>query len=85
MFQLLTGRVPFRGDSPAALMHQILNIPHPDPSKINPKIMKPLVKIINKALEKDPNNRFAKASALSANLRQLGNAIDALIAKRKTG
>lgn len=85
MFQLLTGRVPFTGDSPAALMHQILNIPHPDPSKINPKIMKPLVKIINKTLEKDPTNRFPKASALSANLRQLGKAIDALIAKRKTG
>ncbi len=85
MFQLLTGRVPFTGDSPAALMHQILNIPHPDPSKINPKIMKPLVKIINKTLEKDPNSRFPKASMLSANLRQLGNAIDALIAKRKTG
>lgn len=85
MFQLLTGRVPFTGDSPAALMHQILNIPHPDPSKINPKIMKPLVKIINKALEKNPNNRFSKASALSANLRQLGNAIDALVAKRKAG
>jgi len=85
MFQLLTGRVPFTGDSPAALMHQILNIPHPDPSKINPKIMKPLVKIINKTLEKDPNSRFPKASMLSANLRQLGNAIDALMAKRKTG
>ncbi|MFH2065490.1 MAG: serine/threonine-protein kinase [Pseudomonadota bacterium] len=85
MFQLLTGKVPFTGDSPASLMHRILNVPHPDPSKLNPRIMKPLVKIINKALEKDPKNRFQKASALAANLRQLGSAIDAMMAKRKTG
>ena len=82
MFQLLTGKVPFDGDSPAALMHQILNKPHPDPKSINPKIIKPLISIIDKILKKNPDDRFPKAGILSAKLRQLGKSIDAALAKR---
>jgi len=62
LFQLLTGRLPFYGDNPAALMHQIMNVPHPDPKKINPKIVKPLVTIIDKALEKDQGKRYQRTS-----------------------
>lgn len=83
MFQLLTGQVPFSGDSPAALMHKILNVPHPDPKKINPKIVTPLVSILNKALEKDRDKRYQKASQLASHLRELGKKINAAIAKRK--
>ncbi|PQP33939.1 serine/threonine protein kinase, partial [Desulfobacteraceae bacterium SEEP-SAG9] len=58
LFQLLSGEVPFQGDNPAALMHQIMNVTHPDLKKINPKIVKPLVTITNKMLEKDRNKRY---------------------------
>ncbi|MDM8536638.1 serine/threonine-protein kinase [Desulfobacterales bacterium HSG17] len=83
LFQLVTGDLPFRGDSPAALMHQIMNIPHPDPRKINPKLVKPLVAIINKALEKDRNKRYLRAGQMSKHLRALGMKIDAVIAQKK--
>lgn len=83
LYQMLTGQVPFSGDSPAALMHQILNVAHPDPRKINPKIVKPLVKIIDKALEKDRENRYQRASHLEKHLRDLGRKIDDAIQKRK--
>ena len=49
-YQLLTGELPFFGESPPALMHQIMNVPHQDPRKHNPKIYKPMVAILNKAL-----------------------------------
>lgn len=84
-FQLLTGKLPFFGESPAALMNQIMNVKHPDPKQINPKIVKPLVTIIDKALEKDREKRYQRASRMAADLREVGRRIDAAIAKMKSG
>ncbi|MFW5640534.1 MAG: protein kinase domain-containing protein, partial [Thermodesulfobacteriota bacterium] len=83
LYQLLTGELPFRGDSPAALMHQIMNVRHPDPRKSNPKILKPLVTIIDKALEKDWDKRYQRASHMAKHLRILGSKIDAIMAQKK--
>ena len=83
LFQLLSGEVPFQGDNPAALMHQIMNVPHPDLKKINPKIVKPLVTITNKMLEKDRNKRYHRAIHLTTHLRELGKRIDAVTLKKK--
>jgi serine/threonine-protein kinase len=84
MFQLLTGKVPFRGENPAALMHQIMNVPHPNPKSINPKIITPLVGIIDKALEKDRDKRFQKASQMRDLLREIRRMVNAVIAKKKS-
>ncbi|MDY6972922.1 MAG: serine/threonine-protein kinase, partial [Thermodesulfobacteriota bacterium] len=83
LFQLLTGTLPFYGDNPMALMNQIMNEPHPDPRTIDPKIAKPLVIIIDKALEKKRENRYQRASRMRSHLRELGKAIDAFIAKKE--
>jgi len=84
-FQLLTGKLPFFGESPAALMNQIMNVKHPDPKQINPKIVKPLVTIIDKALEKDREKRYQRASLMASDLREVGRRIEAAIAKMKSG
>jgi len=85
MFQLLTGKLPFYGESPPALMHQIMNVKHPDPKKINPKLVKPLVTIIDKSLEKDLDTRYQRAIHLATHLRELGKKIDAVAAKKAAG
>jgi serine/threonine-protein kinase len=82
-YQLLTGKLPFYGDSPPALMNQILNVPHEDPRKYNPKIYKPLVAILDKALAKDKDRRYRRAATMAAHLRELGKRVDALAAKKK--
>ncbi len=82
-FQLLTGTVPFKGNSPAALMHKILNDPHPDPKSINPKIPKALVSIINKALAKDPAKRYQTAGEMAAHLKILKKKMDEAWEKMK--
>ena len=84
-FQLLTGKLPFFGESPAALMNQIMNVKHPDPKQINPKIVKPLVTIIDKALEKDRGKRYQRASLMASDLREVGRRIEAAVAKMKSG
>ncbi|MCP4345086.1 MAG: CHASE2 domain-containing protein [Desulfobacterales bacterium] len=82
LFQMLTGQVPFRGDSPAALMHQIMNVPHPDPRTLNPKLLKPHVTIVDKALEKNRDKRYQKGSQMSAHLRMLGKKLDGITQKK---
>jgi len=81
--QLLTGELPFHRENPAALMNQIMNVPNPDPRKANPKIVKPLVTIINKILEKDREKRYQRGSHLAGHLRKLGKRLDAAAAKKK--
>ncbi|MDY6822939.1 MAG: serine/threonine-protein kinase [Thermodesulfobacteriota bacterium] len=83
MYQLLTGDVPFKGSSPAALMHNILNEPHPDPRTINPKIPRAMVAIINKAMEKDVANRYQTAGKMAAHLKTLGAKFDAAMQKKR--
>ncbi len=83
LFRLLTGQLPFQGDSPATLMHKILNEKHPDPRTINPKIVKPLVAILDKSLAKDRNKRYQSGTAMAANLRELGKKIDAVMARKQ--
>ncbi len=84
MYQLLTGELPFKGDNPAELMHHIINLPHPDPKTLNPKILTPLVTVIDKTLEKDREQRYQRASLLSRHLREIRKKIDEVIAKSRT-
>ena len=83
MFQLLTGNLPFSGKTPIDLMQKIMKEPHPNPKEFNPKVIAPLVKIIDKALEKDRSKRYQRASEMATHLREIGRKIDAAIAKWK--
>jgi serine/threonine-protein kinase len=84
MFQLLTGELPFVGDSLPALMHHIMNEPHTNPKTINPRIPEALVLIVNKALEKDVEKRYQRAGQMSDNLRKLNEMIDTAIERKKS-
>jgi len=83
MYQLLTGRLPFFGDNLAVLMHQIMNASPPDPREHNPRIVKPLVDIMNKAMEKDREKRYQRATQMATHLIQLGKRIDELLAQQR--
>ncbi len=68
--QMLTGANPFKGENMASLMHQIMNVRHPDPRTLNPDIPKVVAAIIDKALEKDRDARYATAGAMARDLRE---------------
>ena len=83
MFQLLTGRLPFKGENPAALMHQIMHVTHPNPKTLNPRILSPFVTVIDKALEKDREKRYPDAGRMKRHLSEIRRSIDAVIARKK--
>ncbi len=59
LYEMLTGDVPFNGETEFAIQSQQVQDPVPDPSKRNPLIKPELKKIMMKALEKDPGKRFS--------------------------
>jgi serine/threonine-protein kinase len=61
LYEMLTGKVPFTGPNPFAIMNdRLLNNPVP-PREIDPSISPQLQEIIYRALERDPKNRYANA------------------------
>ena len=73
LYQLLTGRLPFNGQTPHTVMLQVLNKDPPKPSSENPEIPDELDQIVIKCLEKKPENRYRNASELADALRACHN------------
>jgi beta-lactam-binding protein with PASTA domain/predicted Ser/Thr protein kinase len=68
LYEALTRRVPFEGDSAVAVaMKQVAQAPQ-RPSTINPQVSPALDAVVMRALEKDPGQRFQSADAFIAAL-----------------
>jgi serine/threonine protein kinase len=69
LYEMLSGKRPFRGDHEAALMYSIINEEPEQLQKLIPEIPPELNQIIIKALEKDPKNRYQSMNDLLIDLR----------------
>jgi serine/threonine-protein kinase len=70
LYEALTGRVPFEGESAVAVaMKQVSQTPQ-RPSSIQPRVSPALDAVVMRALEKDPGQRFQSADAFIAALDQ---------------
>lgn len=58
LYQMLSGSLPFKGESMAQLMFKITNEPHSDIRVVNPELPACIVAVINKALAKNPEQRY---------------------------
>ncbi|MGV1048958.1 MAG: protein kinase domain-containing protein [Solirubrobacterales bacterium] len=68
LYEALTGRVPFEGESAVAVaMKQVSQVPQ-RPSSINPRVSPALDAVVMRALEKEPGQRFQSADAFIAAL-----------------
>jgi serine/threonine protein kinase len=68
LYEMLTGKTPFRGPNPFATMNErLLNNPVP-PREIDPQISPELQEIIYRALERDPKNRYKTAREFAKDL-----------------
>ena len=71
LFEMVSGQPPFQADSAMTLMMMHVNDPVPDPRKLNPEVPDDLVAVINKALAKNPNDRYQTATQMASALRNI--------------
>jgi serine/threonine-protein kinase len=82
-FELLTGELPFHGKTLTNLFYQITQGKHPSVRTINPKVPKPCEQVIDKALAKEPDQRFQNAGEMAKYLSAVVNRIDQLRAQAR--
>jgi tRNA A-37 threonylcarbamoyl transferase component Bud32 len=70
LYQLTTGRLPFNADSIAGMTHKICNEQQIDAQKIRTDIPACLSRVINKAMQKNKENRYANGAQMAKALRQ---------------
>jgi serine/threonine protein kinase/tetratricopeptide (TPR) repeat protein len=71
IFEMLTGKLPFRGEHDAAIMYSILN-EEPEPlQRYLPEASSVILHVINKSLEKDPADRYQSVAEMVIDLRRV--------------
>ena len=71
LYEMVTGKTPFTGPNPFAIMNdRLLNNPIP-PRELNPEISPQLQEVIYRAIERDPQNRYSTANEFAWDLEHL--------------
>ena len=65
LYQMCTGQLPFNADTPLAIAMKHASEPLPPPTTINPNIPQEISKVLVRALEKRPDDRYGSAIELS--------------------
>jgi serine/threonine-protein kinase len=82
MYHLLTGRPPFEADTPSAVMHKHLSEPLRPPDHINTALSAGISEIIEVAMAKDRDERYANTKDMLADLKAVRSGQPALHARR---
>lgn len=70
LYQLLTGELPFTGDSISNLMYRIAHERHREIRRVRSRLPACAATITNRAMEKDPERRYASAAQMAQALRR---------------
>ena len=65
LYEMLTGRVPFEGDTPVSVAMQHINAAPPPIAELNPDVPAPVIAVVMKALEKSPKKRYQSAREMA--------------------
>jgi serine/threonine-protein kinase len=69
-YQLLTGHVPFNGENVANVAYQIVNSKYKSVRSLRSDLPSSAVRIVNKAMNRQPEKRFANAAEMAAEVRK---------------
>ncbi|HET9672162.1 MAG TPA: Stk1 family PASTA domain-containing Ser/Thr kinase [Actinomycetota bacterium] len=70
LYEMLTGRPPFTGDSPMAIAYKQVNAMPPTPSSLNPDVPPELDAVVMRALSKNPANRYQTGAEFAEDLER---------------
>ena len=70
LYEMLTGRPPFTGDSPMAIAYKQVNATPPPPSSLNPDVPAELDAVVMRSLSKNPANRYQTAQDFADDLER---------------
>lgn len=70
-YELLTLSRPFSGDHISTVLYKIMNEAPPSPADVTPSLPPELVRIVEKALQKDRENRYASCAEMKADLESV--------------
>ncbi len=70
LFQMLTGKYPFQGDTPIRVMMAHASDPIPDVRELRPDLPPAITAVVKKAMAKRPEDRYATASDLADDLKR---------------
>jgi serine/threonine-protein kinase len=70
LYQMLSGELPFQGDSIANLMYNIANEKHPDIRRYRSDLPNCVTNLINKSLQKEAKARFASGKQMAASMKR---------------
>ena len=71
LYRMVTGRLPFEGGSPEAVLYRMLNEPVLPPSELSPELPAALERVVMKLLEREPADRYASATEVAEALREV--------------
>jgi serine/threonine-protein kinase len=71
IYHMVTGRVPFEGNTPTSIMHKHLKEPLVPPDHLNPKLSTGFAEVIERAMAKDRDQRYASTSDLLVDLERV--------------
>ena len=83
MYQMLTGTLPFQGASQVALLYEIVHTRPPALHKTRPDLPPALERVLDKALEKDPEQRYQSAGELLRDLKDISQQLESGVAASK--
>jgi hypothetical protein len=70
LYEIATGRIPFEGDTPVAIIMKLVSGSWPLPTTVNPALPEAVEQVIVKAMSKDPADRYQTATDVAQALRQ---------------
>ncbi|MCM2256701.1 MAG: protein kinase [Vicinamibacteria bacterium] len=76
LFEIFTGGLPFRGDTPMAVVLNHIQAPPPRPRELNPRLPAALEAIILRCLDKSPTRRYQKVEELLADLTDVSSQLE---------
>jgi serine/threonine protein kinase/tetratricopeptide (TPR) repeat protein len=71
LYQMASGRPPFRGDSKIETLHSIIKEEPPPLSEVTAEIPAEAERVVRKAMEKEPDRRYQHADEMATDLRNL--------------